>query len=137
MKRINTLLAALFALSAATASHAGDALKIALTVKQNDQQIGAQTMLVEFGRVSSLRLDNGQVLEFTVGDRGGQADIAMKVFVNEGSSKKLISSPRIVAQLDSPASISLEQTSGETLSVSFLASKVAAVAPRSVTPDGQ
>ena len=110
----------------AASSFAADGVKVALRLESNGKLLGTPVLMTNFGARASVETrgdGNHYRIELVAKDAGEAADIAFKLFVDEGSGLKLVSEPRMVSRFDTQASFSQASKSGSGIRFSVEASR--------------
>ena len=110
----------------AASSFAADGVKVALRLESNGKLLGTPVLMTNFGARASVETrgdGNHYRIELVAKDADDAADIAFKLFVDEGRGLKLVSEPRIVSRYDTQASVAQTSKNGAGIRFSVEASR--------------
>ena len=126
MNALKNLAIAIASSLLAASSFAADGVKVALRLESNGKLLGTPVLMTNFGARASVETrgdGNHYRIEQVAKDAGEAADIAFKLFVDEGSGLKLVSEPRMVSRFDTQASFAQTAKSGSGIRFSVEASR--------------
>lgn len=110
----------------AASSFAADGVKVALRLESNGELLGTPVLIARLGERASIqtRGDGTNYRVEMVAQGGGvNADIAFKIYLDEGDGMKLVAEPRLVSQFDTESSVLQSAKNGSGLRFSVSASR--------------
>ncbi len=110
----------------AASSFAADGVKVALRLENNGKLLATPVLVTKFGERASVQMGGdgtGFRIELLAQDAGAAADIAFKLYLDEGNGMTLVSEPRIVSGFDTKSVVSETSKSGTGVRLSIEASR--------------